>query len=123
MLQKVGSKEVIGLLEYWLEQAKNGAVNYVGLVAVQGREATAYDYAGAFDCETLAQEALKSLDQELDAIYRARQLGKRNFDLEASCVEWPLSGAAPHNWDFLPWLIDAEMTRRRLGGPAPLRVA
>src|SRR5262245_34722595 len=118
----VGNAQAIGLLEYWLAQARDGKISYVALAAVQGREQIAYDYAGVFGCEPWAQQALHTLDMELEAIQLARKCGKRNLDLSASCVEWPLSGVCPHNWDFLVWLIDAEMTRRRLGGPAPLRV-
>jgi len=120
---RIGNKQSIELLRYWLDQAEHCNVAYIALVAVKNLKETAYDYAGAYDCEEVAQETLRELGQELEAIYRARNLGERNLDLSGACVEWPLSGVCPHNWDFLNWLVDAEMTRVRLGAPAPLRVA
>jgi len=118
----LGNAESIELLEHWLGQAKKGHVAYVAVVAVENPQRVAYDYAGAYDCEEAAQQTLKELQQELEQIYVARRMGPRDFSFDAACVEWPLSGIAPVNWDFLTWLIDAEMTRRREGAPFPLRV-
>jgi hypothetical protein len=123
MSKRVGNRESIELLRHWLKQAEQGEIDYVALAVVKARKHIAYDYAGAFGCEHFAQDALRTVDQELDAIQAARKLGKRDLNLDGSCVEWPLSGVCPFNWDFLIWLVDAEMTRRRLKAPAPLRVA
>lgn len=117
-----GKKEVLECLEYWREQTELDQVNYIALAAVKQKHEIAYDYAGAFGVENIAADGLKTCMQELEAIVMARDLGPRDFSKDASYVEWPLSGVAPFNWDFLIWLIDAEMTRRRLGAPAPLRV-
>lgn len=117
-----GNIEVVKGLEWWLEEAKKGKVHYIALSSVQSGHKVAYDYFGSNGVENLAQRALKTVDQELDAVIEQRRLGKRDLDLSASCVEWPCD-STPLCWDFLIWLIAAEMTRVRLGGPPPLRVA
>jgi hypothetical protein len=117
-----GSPEVIELFEYWYERAKLGDIVYAAVATVRTMDEVAYDYAGAKGLEDWAQKPLKTLLQELEMLRKARALGPRNFDLDASYVEYHLTGT-PICWDFLIWLVDAEMTRRRLRGPAPLRVA
>ncbi len=117
-----GNREVIDMLKYWLGEADKGLIQYGAFAAVQPGHKIAYDYAGANGVENLARRALKTVDAELKATVDQRKLGKRNLDLSASYVEYHLSGT-PMCWDFLIWLIAAEMTRVRLGGPPPLRVA
>jgi hypothetical protein len=117
-----GNQEVINLLKYWLGEAQKGGIQYAGFVAVEPNHRVAYDYAGANGIENLARRALKTLDYELNAVTEARKIGKRDLDLSCSYVEWHLSGT-PMCWYFLIWLVDAEMTRIRMGGPPPLRIA
>lgn len=122
MLQRpTGNAEVVGLLEYWLEQAKAGDLYYVSLAAVKDMDQVAYDHAGAKGLEDRAQNGLKECADELGAIVEARRRGPRNYNLDASFVEWDCVGT-PVCWDYLIWLVDCEMTRRRLGGLLPLRV-
>ena len=122
LARSVGNPEVVELLEYWLKIAREGDVHHVALAAVRNHDQVAYDYAGAKGLEARAQVALVTVTQELEALRQGRLPGPRNYDLPASYVEYHLTGT-PICWDFLIWLVDAEMTRRRFGAPAPLRVA
>ncbi len=117
-----GNIETIKGLEWWLEEARRGKIHYVALSAVKSGHKVAYDYFGSNGVENLARVALKTVDNELGAVIDQRKLGKRDLDLSPSYVEWSCAGT-PMCWDFLIWLIDAEMTRVRLGGSPPLRVA
>lgn len=45
---------------------------------------------------------------------------QKPIEPDAACYDMAMS---PASWDFAPWLMGAEMNRRRLGGKAPLRVA
>src|SRR5262245_6363042 len=120
----VGTQEVISLLEYWTAEARKGDIDFVALTVIKCKlDQAAYDHAGAFGAEPLARDTLIALDLDLATVIQHRNLGQRNMGLDASYVEWPLSGIAPFNHDFLIWLIDAEMTRIREGAPAPLKVA
>jgi hypothetical protein len=122
MLERpTGNAEVIGLLEYWLEQARKGDLYYVALAAVKDMDQVAYDYAGAKGLEDRALGCLTTCAQELETLINARRPGPRNYNLDASYVEWDCVGT-PVCWDYLIWLVDAEMTRRRLKGPPPLRI-
>ena len=122
MLERpTGNAEVVGLLEYWLEQARKGDLYYVALAAVKNMDQVAYDHAGAKGLEDRARDCLITCAQELDTIIKSRKRGPRNFDLSASYVEWDCVGT-PVCWDYLIWLVDAEMTRCRLKGPPPLRI-
>jgi len=118
---RVGNKEVIAGLEYWLEQAKKGDFCYYALAAVKDGDQVAHDFAGAAGIEHHCIAGLKAATADLELVRAARRLGPRNIGLDASCHEWPFTGT-PVNWDFLIWLVGAEMTRRRHNGPAPLRV-
>ncbi len=118
---RIGNKEVIGVLEHWIDAAKNGDFCYLALAAVKDGDKVAYDFAGAAGIEKHCISGLKAVTADLELIQQARRLGPRNINLDASCHEWHFTGT-PMCWDFLIWLIDAEMTRIRYGAPAPLRI-
>jgi FkbM family methyltransferase len=117
-----GNPQVIEMLEYWVEEARKGEIHHAALAAVKLNDQVAYDYAGVKGLEDRTQIALKTLTQELEMLRQARLIGPRNMNLGASYIEYHLTGT-PICWDFLIWLVDAEMTRRRLKAPPPLRVA
>src|SRR4029077_18690455 len=114
---------VVECLEYWLEQAKSGELVAMGVSFVKAGDQIVYDYAGVTALEETLLLPLKNLELELEGNVSGRKLGPRDFTLGANMFEYHLSGPTPLNWDFLIWLVDAEMTRRRLKGPAPLRIA
>jgi hypothetical protein len=117
----VGTEEVIALLDYWRELAAQGDIHSIAVASINGNSKVAYDYAGAIALENQLLAPLTTLKQELEARVMSRLLGPRDFNKNASYVEWNCI-ACPVNWDFLIWLVDAEMTRIRLKGPPPLRI-
>jgi hypothetical protein len=110
------------LMNFWHDRTQKGDVYFVALAIVLQDGQVAYDYAGALQLETAAREVLATLTKELDMVHEAKKIGPRNLNLDASYVEYPCNGA-PICFDFEIWMIAAEMRRRRLGAPAPLRVA
>jgi hypothetical protein len=107
--------------QHWIEAARNGiSAIWRGLGSRRG-DKVAYDFAGAAGIEKHCVSGLKAVTADLELIQQARQLGARNLNLDASCHEWHFTGT-PMCWDFLIWLVDAEMTRRRHNAPAPLRI-
>jgi hypothetical protein len=117
----VASDAVAEMFEYWAAEARKGELLFGGVVAAKHAEQVAYDYAGTRGFEDATRAALKALDQELLGVLKSRRPGPRDLSLDANHVEYPM--VCPLTWDFLLWLVDAEMTRRRLGAPAPLHVA
>jgi len=121
--QRVGNVEAIQVLEKALELARShGGVSYAAVALIMGDNMGSASCGGRMGLEPIAQKVVHSLYFELERLQKERMLGERNYALDNSFFEYPLSGAAPLNWDFLVWLVDAEMTRLRLGGPAPLKV-
>lgn len=118
---RIGNADVIAELEYWLAEARKGEISYLALGVVKERDQVAASWAGATGMEEWCIRPLRTVIQELELIELARRLGPRNLNLDASYHEWSF-GNTPVNWDFLPWLVDAEMTRRRLKAPPPLRI-
>lgn len=122
MLQRsTGSAEVIESLQYWLNRAREGDIYFAALAVVKDQDQFCCEHVGARGLETSALRGVGMLKHELELLVEARRLGPRNLSLDASYVEWPCTGT-PVNWDFLIWLVNAEMTRRRKGAPPPLRV-
>jgi len=121
--QRVGNPEAIAVLERALETARShGGVTYAAVAMIMGENMGSASCGGRAGLESVAQKVVHSLYFELERLQKEQMLGERNYGLDSSHVEYPLSGAAPLNWDFLVWLVDAEMTRRRLGGHPPLKV-
>jgi hypothetical protein len=117
-----GGAEVRSILEYWLDLARKGRLHHVALAAVNTDDQIGYHYGGTLGLEDRAQDALRSMWLELDAIQQARRLPPRDTSLGANFVEYPFFAGAPVNHDFLIWLVDAKMTMIRERAPPPLRV-
>jgi hypothetical protein len=118
-----GNAEVIAGLEAALARAKTGVARAAAIVFCE--------YAGAdvmymgdvqaraqvlYGCTLLNHLIITGTSNHLHHTTGSPQNPAANlwkFDLTAD----------PICFDFLPWLVSAEMTRRREGAPAPLRVA
>jgi hypothetical protein len=120
--QRNGNKEVIGLLERWLGEARKGELVHAAIAACPSSDDVGISYAGDLGVIPQIVTGLNMLSKELEALDRKRQCGERDHGLDASFHEYNLATDA-HNWDFLIWLIDAEMCRAREGGMAPLKIA
>lgn len=116
-----GNEKVIQILEEWTAQAKQGRMNFVALVGCEGLKQVTHGWAGVAGVEFGVNWGLDCLKRRL---YDARE--------ERNCPQNPaktadhacfnLMNMAP-SFDFMNWLAIAEMTRRKEGAPAPLKVA
>ncbi len=121
MVRTHGNKEVVDFVRAWLKEVKRGQINWFGVVAAQPGDQLGYGFAG--NCGALDQgmKGLRVLFQNVKARHEERITGIGDPNKDASYHEFNLA-TDPINYDFLIWLIDAEMIRRRLGAPWPLRV-
>jgi hypothetical protein len=117
----VGTPEVIDLLESYLETARTHAFSHVAIAMTGYPNIAACDFAGDIALQLGTQEALGVLQGKLLAEIANWQKPPVDDNLDASFVCYPASNA-PLGFDFLVWLVDAEMTRIREGAPAPLKV-
>jgi hypothetical protein len=121
MIAAQGNDMVIAALEQFLVEARKGRAGYlVALMLADGER----PMGGWFGIPTLESSAITHLEHmaaQWDASVINRTLPDRAPGVPANrCVYnvplWALC------YDFIAWLINAEMTRRREGAPAPLRV-
>ncbi len=117
-----GNHEVVTLLEDWLARAKEGRFSYATVTVCEPPNLMACDFAGSVEMEYAVDAALQMLKLKIEQNIANRQ--PPAVDNHAPADRWIYNVAnAPVSYDFIPWLIDAEMTRRREGAEAPLRVS
>lgn len=121
-----GNADVVRMLEHYLREARKGKTNYLLLTAIEedafGKPEVSGGFAGAVNMEPVAKGALKILQDKIDESILNCTLPPRDPLLDASHVCYDMTTTAL-SFDFLAWLVDAEMTRVREGAPAPLKVA
>lgn len=117
--------EVIKILEGALAAAKVKRFASVSL-CLAGHGKPDPIYFACFGGETLLEEFQASATAQLAVAVKqsadGRKLPPRDERLDESHVCYNLALQAL-SFDFLNWLVDAEMTRVRAGAPAPLKVA
>jgi hypothetical protein len=116
-----GNKEVCALLKRWLVEARKGKLMFAAVAASDGSDETGISYSGDIGVIPGILTGLDMLHKEISHVQRKRMAGDRDPLLDASFHEYNLATDA-HNWDFLIWLIDAEMTRLREDAMPPLKV-
>jgi hypothetical protein len=121
-IPRYANAHVVELLEKWLAKAKNGEVNHVAIVNCLPPNLVSWDAAGLIECEASSVFGLGEL-QKLIQHNKAKRAGDYKLDktLGADFVAYNFA-TDPVGFDFMNWLIDAEMTRRREGAPFPLKV-
>lgn len=122
-IQSPGNKDVVAMLERWLERARAGRTNYMVIVAVEGSQLVLDDYAGSPGMEFAANWGLDTAKLRMQERVHSRHLKPLQVDTSASAdrVCYNVS-TGPACYDFIAWLIIAEMNRIRQGAPAPLKV-
>lgn len=115
-----GNAECIKLLKKWLAIAKRGQVSYVALAAGIAPDQVASESVGSIAFQADVCDQLDQLNMRL----RQQMLSRlAPFDPKVPTNYVTFSVSANNvNYDFLGWLIGAEMYRVRTGGPAPLCV-
>ncbi len=118
----IGNPEVIELLELYLKAAKeNPRFGHVAISMVGYPNVACTDFGGDITLEVQERKAVALLDQKLRYTIDSWTFPASDSRLDASYVRYNIANG-PLGFDFLIWLIDAEMTRVREGAPAPLKV-
>jgi len=116
-----GNKEVIELFRLWLKKAKEGKICHATITVCELPNLMACDFAGSAEMEFAVPYALDMLKLKLG---ERKRMGtgppKKQTTADYACYNL---GACPASYDFVPWLIESEMTRIREGAPSPLKVA
>lgn len=116
-----GSAEVIKLLENYLVLAKTGKWGGAAIVLTQHPGEAAADFTGdpKLLAWTLNMTGLLH-NQMLETVENGKRPEQDSaLDFDHVCYNMT---TCPLGFDFLIWLIDAEMTRAAEGAPGPLKV-
>lgn len=114
-MQVEGNKEVQACLARWKAEAEKGRLNYIVIVACEGSTKVSIDHTGLNGNEFAANWGLDAAKQK---IMNGLHIVPDNVQASADRVCWD----APSCYDFIPWLVQMEMTRRREKGAFPLKV-
>lgn len=122
-----GNAQIARLLANTLEQvtelAKTGKYGHLALALCEHPPGSArVVYGGLKGLLPNSWEAIEKLGEMMKEDFNNCLPPARNFALGADYVCYNIA-IAPASYDFLSWLVDAEMTRVREGAPAPLKVA
>lgn len=116
-----GSENVKRLLEIYLENAYSGEYAAIAIVMACHDAKVAVDVAGTIHLSASLKGGLELANNQIDDILKKISLPEVDRNLSADYVCFNVPGGSV-SYDFLPWLIDAEMTRIRHNAPAPLKV-
>ena len=121
-IQACGNTEVILLLETFLKEVRaNPKIGYGTLILLEKGGEPHGGYAGDVQLEARAERAAMSCAEGIrDRVFN-RVLPQRDPTVPADYVCYNVPSGSL-SYDFLVWLIDAEMTRVREGAPPPLKV-
>lgn len=122
MISALGNREVVAGLEMLLATAKAGNAGYlVALMLTENAEPSG-GWFGAYPYEKEAAEQTAKLADIMARAHLNKQLPERDPSVPADRVVYNVP-TSPMCYDFIAWLIEAEMNRIRAGAPAPLKVA
>lgn len=116
-----GNDDVVDFLERWLNEAKLGKISNVALAVVEAPDKMYADSAGSILHQTEMHIALEELRRKVDEACEAR-IAPYDPSSPPNQVCYNLASGIV-SFDFLPWMIGAEMWRIRKGGEPPLKVA
>lgn len=118
-----GNAEVVAMLKRWLERAEQGRIAFGVVVACENPIHAISEHAGAMGLTFAANWGLDTAKLILAEKMHSRHLVPEiaPTDANADRVAYNIS-KGPACFDFIAWLIIAEMNRRRAGAPFPLKV-
>jgi hypothetical protein len=116
-----GNDRVIEALEHMLNRARAGQIGYVIAVMVDQNEKAMGGWSGTYSLQGACMKALEQMAGRMDAEILNKTLPERDPAVPANCVVYNMP-CSPMSYDFLNWLIDAELNRCIKGAPSPLRV-
>src|SRR5712671_5601800 len=119
-----GNAEVVELLEGWLQRAKLGYLSGVAVIAAESPTVAFSDHAGVNTTHfamyvTVDQLKCRLVENILPGAPHVR--APPEPDIPANYVAYDCENE-PLQFDFLPWLVNCEMTRVREGVTEPLEV-
>lgn len=120
-IQRPGNAEVVDMLRKWLDLAENGRLAFAVVVACESNNYVISNNAGDMRLAFAANWGLDTAKYQLmvrNASYHEEAFSPRE---SADRVCWNIS-EGPACFDFIAWLVIAEMNRRRMGAPFPLKV-
>ncbi len=112
---------VIELLELYLETAKKQAFDHVAIGMTGYPNIAACDHAGDVALELAMRDTLSVLRGKVQKSIDNWTLPPQDEKLDASFVRYNVMNG-PLGFDFINWLVEAEMIRVREGAPFPLKV-
>jgi len=113
---------VFKLIKTYMEFAEKHPVASIAIAVCVHPNMDAADFEGEVGMEPLLRANLARLDKKIEDFVNLWSLPPNDPSLTKDNVVYNLAHD-PLNHDFLIWLVDAEMTRRRAGAPAPLKVS
>lgn len=119
--QAHGNADVVAALETILAEAKQGLMAYVAIMGLTEPEDVSAYFGGSIHLLPRAHKDIGTLQEMMKAKIMERDLPPRDPALGADYACYNAC-VAPLSFDFLAWMVDAEMTRVRKGAPAPLKV-
>ena len=119
-----GNEDVIKMLESWLKRAKeHGQIGFAAIIAAENLRHVVSDYAGSMQLAFALNWGIDTVKYQLLA--RTHSQHDNEFEspnsTQADRICYDIS-AGPACYDFIVWLVLAEINRRMHGAPAPLKV-
>jgi hypothetical protein len=115
-----GNAAVQDLFYRWWQESLKGKLIGAAVTGCEGPDTMQAELSLKMGCEFAINYGLDSLKNRIVQTIVLRE-PVNNIDPGADFVCYNLN-KAPMNWDFIIWLVDREMDRRREGAPAPLKV-
>lgn len=121
MIQADGNAAVIKMYEALLAKAREGRIGYAYSVACEEGKNPLFADAGTTALQRQAGIITQQLAKDFQIIELNVTLPERDPKLDASwaCYDVP---NYPLSFDFICWLVEAELNRILAGAPAPLKV-
>ncbi len=116
-----GNAEVVTMLEQWLERAKQGRLAFAVIVAAENPIHVMSDHRGTMQLAFAVNWGLDQAKHLLMINMNSRHEMPEQAELGSDRVCYNIT-KGPACYDFIAWLIIAEMNRRRAGAPAPLKI-
>ncbi len=115
-----GNEQVVKILEMLLEEARRGNAGYLIAMMVGKDQKPMGGWFGSMVMEEVAAYELSRMLPVFEGVLDNKRLPEYpKSTADRVCYNVPRS---PMSFDFACWLINAEMTRRIEGAPAPLKV-
>ncbi len=122
-VKATGNPEVVAMLERWVERAKQGRIGFAVVVMCESPIHAVSDHAGSLELTFAANWGMDTAKLIIFEKMHSRHMVPEASSMGGSDrVCWDAT-KGPCCFDFIAWLVIAEMNRRRSGAPAPLKIA